>query len=828
MEFFQEHPMFILDYQSLDILEVSESAINKYGLSYEEFLSLNIADVGKETKNIGLVKQLKHGDSNDKVWLHQSKSGQDFYVQFTSHLFNFKGEPSLFVVAHDVTELVNRSEKDHHYFPKIRSKLAHSPLSVVEWDNNLTVKNWSKSAEELFGWKEEEVVDDESFFNRFVHSDELDDAHRRFDEVKENQTEGYIIEGRNYTKDGKIIHCEWYNSALFDKDGELVSVFALVRDISDRKQSENMFRALSEESLVGVYLIQDWAFQYVNPRFEEIFGYNKQEIEQKMSLENLAHPEDRKDVKKNIQHRISEDNKSIKYSFKGQRKNGQTLYLNMYGTHINYNGKPAVVGTLVDITNNKLAYERYHSSIESFEDLFDSISDAIYIQNKAGELIEVNQGAVEMYGYQRDEFIGRKPKFLAAPGKVDLKKTNQLIEKALEGEPQQFEWWGRKKNGEVFPKEIVANPGTYFGEKVVITIARDVSERYEAQEKIRRNEELFRQLFQNAHVGIVMLDTHYEIKMVNNAFEEMFGYSQSEIKGISIDQLIVPGDDSERAQELSEDSFWGKSSGVIAKRIHKDGSLVDVLIYGVPVIVDEKTHAIFGMYVDITDRAKAEQKLRKSLREKEVLLAEIHHRVKNNLAVVTGLLELQSNKTSQKDARDILQESRLRINSIALIHEKLYQNKDLAQISFDDYIKELTGVVVESLTVSGKQIDLSIYADPVFLTVNQAIPCGLILNELITNSYKHAFPKRKSGKIEVFFKQQENEVLLKVQDNGIGIPENIAMDKPESLGITLVQTLTKQLKAEGGYLDSGEGTTFELLFDLKRKKESSFSKDDKY
>ncbi|MDZ7714824.1 MAG: PAS domain S-box protein [Balneolaceae bacterium] len=386
-----------------------------------------------------------------------------------------------------------------------------------------------------------------------------------------------------------------------------------------------------------------------------------------------------------------------------------------------------------------LPTERYRASVESFKDLFDSISDAIYIQDKSGKFLEVNKGAEKMYGYDREEFIGRTPDFLAAPGKVDMESTIAQVKKALEGEPQTFKFWGKRKNGEVFPKEVTVNPGTYFGEDVVIAIGRDVSERYEVQEQIRKNEEMFRQLFQNAHIGIVMMDERQEVQLVNNAFERIFGYTSEEIKGLDIDKVIVPESEMEEALQLSKNIFFGESSEITAKREAKDGSLIDVLVYGVPVIVGGNTVAIFGMYVDITERKNAEERVRRSLKEKEVLLAEIHHRVKNNLAVITGLLELQRYNTPEKDAQDALYESQMRVNSIALIHEKLYQSEDLSQISFDIYIKELADIILKSMMQKNKNINLNIDADPVELTVNQAIPCGLILNEVITNSFKHAF-----------------------------------------------------------------------------------------
>lgn len=805
--------MFVLDHSSLRILDVNKAAVHRYGIEREEFLKKNIKELGKRFKREELVGWDQSSEANDKIWLHSDTSGKPFYVQFTHHLFNYEGQPARLAVAHNVSLQVKQKIQNRAAFPRIRNRFVDTPLAVIEWTRELTVKNWSKQAEKLFGWTEEEVVGDPNFLDQFVYEEELEDARKRFRDLEKNHHPSFLIEGRNYTKSGDILYCEWYNSAVYNSNGKLITAFSLVHDISDRKQSEKLYRALSERSLVGVYLIKDWKFEYVNLRLAEIFGYDIEELKQMNSILELVHPEDKKIVERNIEKRITGNEESIRYRFRGVHKNGQTLYLKVFGTRLEYEGASAVVGTLVDLTGNKLTFERYRSSLKSFEDLFNSISDAIYILNQEGEFLEVNQGALDMYGYNREEFLGKTPAFLAAPAKVDMEETLRKIKMVENGAPQQFEWWGRRKNGEIFPKEVVLNAGTYFGKEVIIATGRDITDRYEAHEKIRRNEELFRQLFQNAHIGIAMMDKHREIKIINSAFEDLFGYELEEIKGLDVDQLIVPEGKEEEARELSDKTFEGKSAGTIARRKHKDGSLVDVLIYGAPVIVDEKIHAIFGMYVDITDRIRAEEKVRKSLKEKEVLLAEIHHRVKNNLAVITGLLELQSYNTNEESARQILRESQLRINSIALIHEKLYQNEDLAEITFGTYIRELTEVISASMTDVETEVSIEISDEPVLLPITKAIPCGLILNEVLTNAYKHAFEGRKKGKIKIELLDENNTVVLRINDNGIGFPDNLDMENPTTLGLKLIRTLTTQLEGTSSF-SNNNGTCFELSFEV--------------
>jgi len=811
-EFFDKHPMLLLDHQTLDILEVNEQAAAFYGHTGDELIGKNLEDLHETHSIQALVRGDGDAIGNEKIWTYRRDNGTEIQVQFTSHLFNHRGKPARLMVVHDVTRLLEEHEHLSQKLPSIKSYLANSPLAEIQWDSNFVVKEWSQRAEEFFGWKREEVVGDESFFETFIHPEEREIALKnRSDAIEQGQV-NYTVEGRNLTKEGKTIYCKWYNSLLYDEEGNLVSIYSLVHDVSKRRQSEILFRALSEESLVGVYLIQDNVFRYVNPRFANIFHYSVEEIQDRLGPLDLAHPEDRDMVEENLNKRLNGEIKSIEYDFRCLTKDEQAIHVSVYGTRIHYLGKPAVIGTLVDTTDRKLSLEQFRESVESFEDLFDSISDGIHIMNKNGKFIEVNQGAVDMYGYSREELIGKTMEFLAAPGKVDMEETQDMFSKALEGEKQVLNWWARRKNGEVFPKEVVLNPGTYFGEDVVIAIGRDTTERYEAEELLKRNEEMFRQLFQNAPIGIALLDHHQEIRLVNSAFEEIFGYSSEELHGLDIDRVIVPVDLLNEALDLSKSVFGGNVSELISRRERKDGSLVDVLIYGVPVIINGNTIAIFGIYVDITDRKQAEERIRRSLKEKEVLLAEIHHRVKNNLAVITGLLELQAYNTTSDEATEIMKESQIRINSIALIHEKLYQSENLSQISFDVYIKELVEIIVRALIKDDRGIDLEIEAEPVDLTINQAIPCGLILNELVTNCYKHAFNGVDNGRIHIILRQDEDHIVMRVEDNGVGLPPDLDLQNPKSLGITLIRTLSKQLRGSYRFENRERGTAFDLNF----------------
>lgn len=225
-----------------------------------------------------------------------------------------------------------------------------------------------------------------------------------------------------------------------------------------------------------------------------------------------------------------------------------------------------------------------------------------------------------------------------------------------------------------------------------------------------------------------------------------------------------------------------------------DGSHPAYYLTGVACEINGKRY-IVGTGFDITDKENIDQELQKSLHEKEVLLAEIHHRVKNNLAAISGLLELETYNVKNLQATQVLINSMLRVRSIALIHEKLYQFKELSRIRMRNYVKELVQTIIKTIATDVK-IDLKTEIDDIMMNVNQAIPTALILNELITNSLEHAFPNMEAGILGISFKKVKNKFYLEVYDNGIGIDPDIINNSVKTLGIKLIKTLAKQLDAE--------------------------------
>ncbi|MEO1022558.1 MAG: PAS domain S-box protein [Bacteroidota bacterium] len=696
--FFDTQPMFVCDQIELTILDVNRVAEHVLGFTRKELIGKGLLDLGKRVhvETVGHNKLQSHVGF-DSIWELKGKSGKGFTVQLAAHLMNYKGKPARLVIAHLLDkEVMNPDSGSNPISSQV--ELQDFPFGEIEWNADHLVFRWSKKAESIFGYAEEEVMLNKDFFDQFVHPEDQQQVQAFFKHAVEKKLSSSNIVNRNITKSGKVIYCEWYNSILYDQQGNIASTYSIVQDVTEREK----------------------------------------------------------------------------------------------------------------------ATREAQNSMISYRDLFNSISDSIYLLNEDGEIIEMNHGLEKTYGYTRKEVLGERFSKLNAPGKVDVQQVLDTKSLVDQGESVQFEGWARKKNGEVFPTETLVNLGSYNNQKVYIVIERDISDRNDAQQSLKHREQLFRELFNSSPIGIALLNKHREIELVNAGFQELFGYKFEEIKGLELDKVIVPEPDKEHAYELSKTTSVVEFTG---KRKTKSGKMIDVIIYGIPVVVDGKTVAVYGIYVDITDRENTERKMRDSLKEKEVLLAEIHHRVKNNLAVITGLLELQAFRLQSEIAKKAIKDSQMRVNSIALVHEKLYQSESLSNVQVQEYFVELSEIIKSAMS-NTTPVNIHYELEEIELPVTHAIPCGLILNEIVTNSFKHAFSGREEGEIWVSFKQQGDMVELRVADNGIGVDPGLVPDRKKSLGMTLIHTLSRQLNAQFK-MDTTSGTAYTLIF-KKRKLNSSF------
>jgi PAS domain S-box-containing protein len=310
---------------------------------------------------------------------------------------------------------------------------------------------------------------------------------------------------------------------------------------------------------------------------------------------------------------------------------------------------------------------------------------------------------------------------------------------------------------------------------------------------------------------LILLDIELRIVTVNQATIDLLGYDRTELLGNPVEMVFADKNQKFILKSNNSSNTINTINHIETYLKSKNGKIIPVLLSDS--IIQNKDHQTIGIVCignDIEEIKEAQYKVKASLKEKEVLLREIHHRVKNNLQIISSLLNIQSNYIKDKEDLELLRESQTRIKSMAIIHEGLYKSNDFTHINFKDYIHSLIHYISVHYNLSPK-IQINVDVKNILLNIETAIPCGLIINELVTNSIKHAFPPESEGKIKVSLNFNMGTFILRVSDDGIGFPTNIDFRNTKTLGLRLVNILSNQLDGTIE-LDTQHGTEFIIHF----------------
>jgi len=536
-------------------------------------------------------------------------------------------------------------------------------------------------------------------------------------------------------------------------------------------------------------------------------------------------------------------------------KEGNIKWLELNAVMIEWEGKPATLNFLNDITDRKRAEEALRESEAQSRAILNAIPDLIFQINKDGIFLNYKGTREELYA-SPDEFLGKDVRDVLP---TELAKQTMLsAERALQsGEIQIFEYHLPMGSDLLqYEARIVS-----IDEDEVLVIARNITERKRAEERQNTMSEGMRAVVEVADELITCPDMDTLLRRAVELAKDKLGLERCAIFLAECDQMVgAYGTDrygqttdehanqffvgenwfdfwKERAQSLSlsdlrwyvfEDAHleWDGEKAVTIGEGWIAATLIqssegpsgifynDTAISGTPFNeAKQEVVAVFcSLLGSIIERKRAEEKIKTALEEREVLLREIHHRVKNNLQIISSLLKLQSRYIEDEKYSGIFQESQDRIRSMALIHDRLYHSENLANIDFKDYIRNLASNLFHTYKASAGKIELKIDVEDVSLGIDTAIPCGLIINELVSNSLKHAFPDGREGEIKIILSStDENEVELIVSDDGVGIPEELDFRNTASLGLQLVVALVEQLQGEIE-LNRAKGTEFRIKF----------------
>jgi PAS domain S-box-containing protein len=788
----------------------------------------------------------------------KTKTGEIVQVETRSIPFIYQNEPCILVAIHlvgtqkllaretlraKIAEEANEVLKNEIYQKeKAKKELLKSQLytkniinssldMIIANDQNLKITEFNRAAQIIFGYKQEEVIG-KAITVLYASEDAFEKVNNKMN--KEGLYSGEIL---NKRKNGEIFESFLTATGLMDDDGKLIGGMGVSRDVTKLKKererlhlSEERYKAIYNQVFIGIARLDlKGKYVQVNQRFCDILGYNEAELLQ-MGFQDVTLPEELEERQNQFLSIIAQKIPNYTLERIYRHKNGKIINANInISLVLNEYSEPAyLVLVCEDITENKKNQELFLKQSAKLNSILESSNYLVMAidQNKKLSTFNTNtsQWLKEVYDVEATIGLAMDKKPLISNEKNN-KYWFKRVSEALEGKPQYFESKITNKNGVEKIYEFYISP--IKSESLAITevaiIGYDITEKKRTEEKIITQSAKLNAIFENSSHQIYTIDRTFKLTSFNELFAKTTYKDYGVIPAIGIDMKesaleLTPTLHSQNFIKLHKEALKGKSLHTESKVTDTKGAIAYYLIYLDPIILpNSMVNEVSYIAHDITDRKLAEKKIVESLKEKEVLLKEVHHRVKNNLQVISSILNLQRAYLKDKNSDNLFRELQNRVRSMSYIHESLYQTQDFSNLNFGEYLNNLATNLKHSYLVDDDNIEIEVTAEKLFLNLDYSIPCGLIVNELISNSFKYAFPNGIKGKIDVNIKKIHNFVEIIVADDGAGIKKEIDIKNTETLGLQLVTSLVEQIDGELFHRNLNPGTEIKITFNLTNK-----------
>jgi PAS domain S-box-containing protein len=750
-----------------------------------------------------------------------------------------KNTVDMVLYKHRTDQKLKESEK------RFKASFNQAPVGMVLSGADRRIFKANKKFIDMIGYSNEELQG--QLFYKLTYADDLEISHKAVKSLFSGEKEKINLIKRYVHKDGHIIWAD-VNVVLFhDENQNPLFFISHIQDITKRKKSETALKK-SERLLADMFdFLPDATFAIDhegkviawNRALEEMTGYLKEDMLGKGDYE-YAIPW--YGIRRPILIDLIGDEDSIyagKYDFidiEGQTLKAEVFVPSLYGGRgayvwvkasklLDHNGRMyGAIESVRDITDRKEAENRLKKSEQRFRAVAESAVDGIVTTDHNGEILFYNESLGRIFGYSIDELIGANLTILMPDRlKDDYLKGLKIYKESGEHRRlgKTLKTRGLRKDGTEFSFEMSLSAWRSGGRNFFTSIIRDITERKKAEKALKNSKSFLNSIIDQSPHPMWISDSEGYIIRINQACLDLLNITREEVMGnynIFKDDIVEEQGCMPLVRSVFEEgrtvNFDLVYDSIQLKHMDLKNYvhvILDVTIFPIKDALGRVTNAVI-QHRNITEIKKAEIRIKKSLEEKEILLKEIHHRVKNNLQIVSSVLDLQGSYVKTDPiAVNVLKESQNRVFSMALIHEMLYQSKDLNKINFDDYIKSLISHLLHSYRLE-IQVNSVIDVKDVSLNIETAVPCGLIISELVSNSLKYAFENEKSGEVQISLKSKGNEYELIVSDNGVGFPENLDIKNIKlSLGLQLVNALVNQL--DGSIeLDRSQGTRYTIKF----------------
>lgn len=799
-----------------------------------------------ETVRKSLERKSHYFIQHRVVWPDQSVHWVEAYGDV---VYDKKGAPlKMTGCTKDITALKEMDQQKEDW--KIRYDMIVAASGQVIYDYDLSSGEilWSGNIEQVLGYTAVEMGDINTWGD-LIHPDDREETFRKL-ELAQQHVRKFDVLYRFRKKNGDYLALHDIGFFMSNAENEPYRMLGTMQDISEKMNSQeairksDLFRETVTNAMPGVIYVVELetsATIYANRSLLSFLGYTPEEIESLGTgfMKSLTHPDDYRRLPTWGYEKIG----TVKEShYRMLHRNGEWRWFISRDSPFQHDDSgrvTQVIGLAQDITESKLAEQRLLESEQSYRELFETVGEAIYIQDLDGTFIDVNRGACMMYGYRKEEFIGKTPAFLSADGRNDFEQLANIVQNATQGVQQVFEWWGKKKNGDVFLKEVRINKGTYFGKDILIATAFDITEQRKVVDALRESEQRFRTLQQASFGGIGLHDQGY-ILDCNQGLCDISGYSYSELVGSNGLELIAP----EWRPVVIENITNGREKTYDVEGIRKDGTRYFLEIQAKNIPYQGRTIRVTE-FRDITDRKKSEEKiieqnakllaLTDDLKRKNEQLEEFTQIVSHNLRSPVGniltLLSFFEGAASEEERSEylkLLKESGgLTLNTLHELNDvlKIKQNKNIEKqdLSFEEIFTVVKSMLSANITETGATVRGNFSGAP--RIQYPRIYLESILLNLLSNALKYISPERPPV-IEFKTYYYNGHLMLEASDNGLGLNldryghQVFKLRKtfhrhPESRGIGLFM-IKNQIEVMGGEITlrsiEHEGTTFYVNF----------------
>ena len=836
--------LFVLDFKG-NFQDVNRQACESLGYSREELLQMSVTDIEMDFDMESAWKEWEKVKPVQPFTLyghHQRKDKTVFPVEVSFARVDIYNQPMIMGLARDITQRIVAEETIKRSEDKHRTLFNTMIQGVLYQDADGHITSMNPAAEKIMSYTPEEGQSYKHIL-KAIHEDGTDfpeETHPSMVALKTGQEIKNVVMGVKNPNKEEYTWLKVHAVPQFrSKEKTPYQVYTTFEDITYRKNtekalkiSENKYRALFDNAEDGILLMRKDHFIECNQKALDIYRATSEQIIGETPVK--FSPEVQPDGEKSENKAIELINKALDgypqhFEWKHLHYDGTPFYAEVTLNRLKIEDEYLIQAIVRDVTEREEAKRVLRESEQRLTDIIDFLPDATFAIDHAGKVIAWNKAVEMMTDTRKEDMIGKGDFIYAIPLYGERRPILiDLIKEENSKFVSKYEYVHKQGNAlyaEVFLPSVYGGRGAYVwttaspllnqkGEQYgAIESVRDITERKKGEISLRKSEERFRAVAESAIDAIVTTDANGKIIFFNKSLTNIFGYSKEELNGKPLTILMPTRFKKGYLNKLQTFNQSGKHR-LIGKTVTTIGLKKDKTEFPFEMSLSawksEGKIYFTSIIRDLSERQKANEKIKKSLEEKELLMQEIHHRVKNNMQIISSLLNLQTQYVDG-EAVNVLKESQNRVKAMAMIHEKLYQSSDLSTINIADYIQSMIRDLFYFYDIKKEVITYNMDISDIRFNIETAVPCGLIISEIVSNSLKYAFPDGNKGQLSVSLKSNNDKYELIISDDGVGIPDELDYKNTESLGLQLVNNLVNQLDGEIT-LERSHGTKFKIIF----------------